>query len=157
MHFYIYISIYLIGGGDLATVSWGSGDLGWPGNQVNMHFTHLPQALEPQREKNKRIIYINIYIWKMILSYFYFALWYFVYFIKLIVLEHFYFFKKKKTKWKWSATNLLVLDCRGLTGARASWNNLDMTLYIELCVCIGCWPEHRPLLLVVKSMGVLTN
>lgn len=31
---------------------------------------------------------------KMFLSFFILLLWYFVYFIKLIVFEHFYFFKK---------------------------------------------------------------
>lgn len=33
---------------------------------------------------------------KMFLSFFILLLWYFVYFIKLIVFEHFYFFKKIK-------------------------------------------------------------
>lgn len=39
----------------------------------------------------------------MFLSFFILLLWYFVYFIKLIVFEHFYFFKKIKKFW--SAAN----------------------------------------------------
>lgn len=75
------------GGATLPLMTEGSVDWCCPGNQVNMHFTDLPQARVPQKKR-------KLYMKKSSVLFFYFALWYFVYFIKLIVLEHFYFFKK---------------------------------------------------------------
>ncbi len=42
-------------GATLPLVTEGSVDWCWPGNQVNMHFTDLPQARVPQKKRKKMI------------------------------------------------------------------------------------------------------
>lgn len=43
------------GGATLPLMTEGSVDWCWPGNQVNMHFTDLPQARVPQKKKMRYI------------------------------------------------------------------------------------------------------
>lgn len=67
-------------------------------------------------------------------------LWYFVYFIKLIVFEHFYFFKKIKKKFGQLPTDL-AFNSGALGGIIHVCARLKLTLYIQYLYIAA--PEPR--------------